>query len=81
MNLKKTSPTAPLSRLVDDIMDSYVAWRQESIAVNAAYANWTCAVADERGLMFHAYLAALDREEYAATAYQRILEEVGSALP
>ncbi len=79
MTLKPTSPTKP-AQLVDAVVERYVTWREQNIAVDTAYANWTRAPTSDRQTTFAAYLAALDREEHAAAAYERILEQAGAAL-
>ena len=67
----------PSPQLLDAVMDGYVTWREESVAVNAAYHSWTKAPLEQRRLAFDHYLAALDREEGAASHYGRLIEEVG----
>jgi hypothetical protein len=76
MKIRK-SIFAPSRQLIDAVMDSYVTWREESAAVNAAYQSWTKAAPDERALAFDHYLASLDREEGAASYYRRLVEEAG----
>ncbi len=61
-------------RLVDDMVDGYVTWREACLAVADSYARWSCAAVAERTLAFTAYLAALDREEKAAVEYRRAVE-------
>jgi hypothetical protein len=56
-------------RLVDQAFDLYLAWLQESAAVQAAYDHWRDAGAEERGTRHAVYAAALDREERAGHAY------------
>ena len=51
----------------------YVAWREETGTVETAYRNWLRAERQERDLAFAAYCAALDREEYAAAEYERLI--------
>jgi hypothetical protein len=57
------------SDLVDDAMDRYVDWREESTAVEKAYARYANACRGEGTIAFAAYRAALDREECAAGHY------------
>jgi hypothetical protein len=78
MSLKRSSPPAPSAELVNAVMDGYVAWREQTVALDAAYANWTRAAASEREPAFETYRTALDREEEAAAAYQRIVEHLGA---
>jgi hypothetical protein len=60
--------------LIDDAVDAYVDWREQSAAVEAAYRRWTVSERGESALAFAAYVAALDREERASSFYARILE-------
>ena len=60
--------------LIDAVMDGYVAWREECAAVEAAYRRWHQAPRDERAVAYDHYFAALDREEYAAGEYRRLVE-------
>jgi hypothetical protein len=79
MNIKHPPAASPPSRiLIDDALDGYVAWREENATVEAAYRNWLRAGREERALAFAAYSAALDREEYAAAEYQRLIERAAS---
>ena len=61
------------STLIDAVMDGYVAWREESAAVERAYHRWLRTEPSEQALAFAAYGAALDREERAADTYQRLI--------
>lgn len=79
MNRKRPLNPAPSRQLVDAVMDRYVAWREESVRVDTAYANWRGAPSGDRPLLFAAYLAALDREETAATDYQRMIDQAAAA--
>jgi hypothetical protein len=56
-------------RLVDQAFDLYLAWRQESAALQAAYEHWRDGGAAERATRHAVYAAALDREERAGCAY------------
>jgi hypothetical protein len=56
--------------------DEYANWRKETEAVAESYRSWTRAPRDERWLAHAAYLAALDREEHAACAYRRLVEQL-----
>lgn len=78
MKLKKPSPSAAHRQLVDSLMDGYVTWREECAAVAASYQNWVRSDRQMRELAYDAYLAALDREEDAASAYQRLIERVAA---
>jgi hypothetical protein len=77
MSLRNTSPTPTSSarlKLVDELMDGYVSWREESASVAAMYDLWERAPRERRAIAYAAYVAALDREETAAAAYQELIE-------
>lgn len=78
MKLKKSSASMAHRRLVDTLMDGYVTWREASVAVTAAYQRWARAGRHERALAYEAYVATLDREEDAASAYQQLIEMVAT---
>jgi hypothetical protein len=59
---------------------SYASWREASEAVAEAYRSWAAAPRDERWLAHAAYLAALEREEHAARAYQELVEQPRGAV-
>jgi hypothetical protein len=75
MKLKRSVLDAPSSALIDAIMDGYVSWREESAAVEKAYREWVGARREDRAVAFAAYSAAVDREEYAAEDYRRLIED------
>jgi hypothetical protein len=64
---------------VDLAVDAYVAWRQECVAVRAAYLTWRRAGPAETAHGFDAYEAALYREEVAANVYAKRVGRVGHA--
>jgi hypothetical protein len=64
---------------VDEMMDDYVSWRDACAAVAVSYENWKCSDRPDKKLAFSVYVAALDREEQAATAYQRAVAQVATA--
>jgi hypothetical protein len=57
--------------LIDDVMDAYIAWREESAAVDLAYERWIAAPSSDSVCAHAAYVAALDREERASEGYER----------
>jgi hypothetical protein len=57
------------TRLVDDVIDAYVDWREECHYVRDAYRRWSRAPRADAMLAFAAYAAALDREERASAYY------------
>ena len=66
-------------RYVDELIDDYVSWREACAAVAASYENWECSERRDKKLAFGVYVAALDREEQAAAAYQRAVVQVATA--
>lgn len=74
MNRKRPSAMTRISDLIDAVMDGYVSWREESAAVESAYRNWRQAGPNEEAILFDDYIAALDREEHAASEYRRLVE-------
>jgi hypothetical protein len=65
-------------RLVDDMTDAYVDWREERAAVWLAYDGWTCAPMADGAVAFAVYRAALDREERAAEVYGRLVMQLAA---
>jgi hypothetical protein len=61
--------TLTRTRLVDDVIDAYVDWREECLFVWDAYCRWAAAPQADATLAFAAYAAALDREERASAYY------------
>jgi hypothetical protein len=59
-------------------MDGYLTWREKSMAVAVTYENWRCSLRSESPGAFDAYFKALDREEHAAGAYRRLLEQAAA---
>jgi hypothetical protein len=68
------------AELVSTQEASYATWREASDGVAEAYRSWAAAPRDERWLAHAAYGAALDREECAARAYQRLVEQLRGAV-
>jgi len=67
-----------LWRLLADLsLDSYLLWRDECREVQGAFERWARSTGGERGPAFDAYLAALDREEAAASVYAMRLQTLG----
>lgn len=57
------------------LLGTYLDWRQEAASVAQAYSRWVAAPGAAGGPCFSAYMAALDREEAAATAYAGVLAD------
>jgi hypothetical protein len=62
--------------LVDELIDAYVTWRTGCSALKRSYGLWSTCDRRHRDAAFGVYVAALDREEQAATAYRRLLEQI-----
>jgi hypothetical protein len=56
-------------QLIDDLIDTYVDWREECLTLEHAYDRWGSGSAEDRDLAFSAYRAALDREQQATSVY------------
>jgi hypothetical protein len=61
--------TAGGVQLVDEVIERYVAWREECEAVRAGYEAWSSGAEEERTIRFAVYNEAVDREECAASLY------------
>jgi hypothetical protein len=59
--------------VIDDVMDAYVEWRQESAEVERAYQRWSTAAPADTALAFAAYVAALDREDRASIFFAQVV--------
>jgi hypothetical protein len=59
---------------VNDVRESYDAWREASSGVQRAYERWATWGPTDRDVGFGGYLAALQQEEHAAQVYQGRLE-------
>lgn len=55
--------------LLDELVETYVRWREECERVRHAYALWNQADGSDSAAAFAAYREALDREELAARSY------------
>jgi hypothetical protein len=63
------SDTAVGRRAVDELLESYLSWREECHAVRLAYERWVDSAQAERRLRYAGYVTALDREDQAAGIY------------
>jgi hypothetical protein len=61
------------------MMDAYVSWINACAGVAVSYENWKRLDRTDEKLAFSVYVAALDREEQAAAAYQRAVVRVATA--
>jgi hypothetical protein len=67
--------------LIDDLMEAYVAWREESAILVRAYESWASGEAVDRDMAFAAYRSALDREQQASAVYSARVATVKRELP
>jgi hypothetical protein len=79
--LRQTEADTPAgTRLVDELIERYVAWRAECEAASTAYQAWSSETGPERVLWFAAFNAALDREECAAHLYEASVTRLSRVL-
>jgi len=62
-------PVSARPEVVDAALDAYVCWREECADAREAYGRWSSAEKGDRMLASYAYIAALDREQIAASVY------------
>jgi hypothetical protein len=67
--------------LIDETVEAYVGWREESAAVWDAYERWEWASAADARLAFAAYCAAVDREERASNVYAGLATRLSGLTP
>jgi hypothetical protein len=72
------SDSALVQWAVDELVQCYVSWREECLAVRLAYQRWVDSTGAERRLAYAAYVAVLDREEHAARTYAEHVERLSS---
>jgi hypothetical protein len=65
--------------LFDQLIDSWVCWREACDDVRRAYECWGHCKAPQRGVAFASYRAALDREDQAARVYSMHVGRVREA--
>lgn len=63
-------------RIVDEMVDAYVDWREECMAVDDAYDDWQRGARVDAPFTFAAYRAALDYEQRAAERYAELLGQL-----
>ena len=56
-------------RLVDQLVEAYVEWRETCARVSDAYRSWASDTTPGDRIAFGLYVAALDAEEQAAVVY------------
>lgn len=74
------APRLKASRALGDaLIDVYVEWREECVAVHTAYERWRRAPKGESAAAFAVYAAALDREERAGNVYAALVQRLSPA--
>lgn len=79
MRTEFDSDTALARWAVDELLDSYLSWREECHAVRLAYQRWVDSTRAEDSLAYAGYVAALDREERAASTCANRVERFSGA--
>jgi hypothetical protein len=67
-------------RLADEVIETYVSWREACAAVERTYADWGRSRRGERRNAHAVHVAALDREQCAAQTHREAVERVGREL-
>ena len=75
----KNTLVEPTARLADEMRAYYVDWRADAAAVGDAYRVWVRAAPTDKASCFAVYMAALDKEEAAATRYAMVVEDLDRA--
>lgn len=65
-------------RLVDELVEAYVAWRETCAGVDNAYRYWASETGSRGRVAFGLYMAALDAEEQAAESYAGLVRRADS---
>jgi hypothetical protein len=66
-------------RLIDDLLGSYIDWRERSERAETAYRRWSLAEPRESTVRFAEYSAAVDDEEASANRYAQLVGQVSKA--
>ena len=68
-------------RLVDELVEAYIDWRETCGRVNDAYCSWASETGPRGRVTFGLYMAALDAEEQAAEVYVRVVRRADELPP
>jgi hypothetical protein len=68
--------TLSRERLVDKLVETYVAWREACARVDDAYRYWANDTGPHGGVAFELFMAALDAEERAAEVYAGLVRRL-----
>lgn len=66
--------------VVEDVVDAYVDWREQSRSVWRAYRRWSRGRPDDVAVRFAAYLAELDQEQRACEVYAATVARTAEQL-
>ena len=77
MSLKFLTRSVRQRARIDAAIAAYTEWKAECVAVRNDYRRWARASATAESVAFHAYNAALDREEQAAKRYAVLTRRAG----
>jgi hypothetical protein len=80
MSLVKKAAAVERPRLELELLDRWLAWREASADVRAAYRWWSDCAIRHRVLAFELYRVALDRERYAASILSDLVERVPARI-
>lgn len=80
MSSTTRTTSARLDSAVDHAVLAYAEWRHASAAVRDAYGQWDSAPPADHACAHAAYLAAVDQEEAAASAYADLIGRVTHLL-
>jgi hypothetical protein len=69
--------TLRLNRLLDELVEAYVDWRETCAWVDDAYGAWASERRPANGGGFEQFMVALDAEERAAEVYARLVRRAG----
>jgi hypothetical protein len=65
---------------VDDLVDTYMRWRQAAANVRERYESWSSAPRSDLLTRYASYVAALDGEGHAAADYAQQVQQVAHSL-
>jgi hypothetical protein len=57
------------AELIDEVMDRYLDWREQCVALRKAYERWSNGTVSDQRWAFEAYRATLDLEEHSSDVY------------
>ncbi len=79
MPVRRQYPASPTAALIDQVIESYVVWREACEAVEESYSAWRRAPSEQGEAAYATFVATLNREELAADEYQFMVEQARQA--